>query len=166
SRRGQPVQEVTRDHEELHQDGRAIGANYRPAFDRAVRLTLIWGFVLAGLATTLFYLGGPWLIDFLTTNDAVRAEARIYLIWAAATAVVGVLAFQMDGVFIGATWSVEMRNMMFLSLIAYIATWFVLTPWLGNHGLWIALEVFLGARGLSLYSRIPKKVAGAFTPQG
>lgn len=146
--------------------GRAIGANYRPAFDRAVRLTLIWGFVLAGLATTLFYLGGPWLIDFLTTNDAVRAEARIYLIWAAATAVVGVLAFQMDGVFIGATWSVEMRNMMFLSLIAYIATWFVLTPWLGNHGLWIALEVFLGARGLSLYSRIPKKVAGAFTPQG
>ncbi|MEM1040055.1 MAG: MATE family efflux transporter [Pseudomonadota bacterium] len=146
--------------------GRAIGANYRPAFDRAVRLTLILGFVLAGLASTSFYLGGPWLIDSLTTNDAVRAEARIYLIWAAATAVVGVLAFHMDGVFIGATWSVDMRNMMFLSLIAYITTWFVLSPWFGNHGLWFALEVFLGARGLSLYSRIPKKVAGAFTPQG
>lgn len=143
--------------------GRAIGANYRPAFNRAVRLTLLWGFILASIASAIFYFGGPFLIDFLTTNEIVRAEARIYLFWAAATALVGVLAFQMDGVFIGATWSVEMRNMMLLSLVAYLAAWFVLTPWLGNHGLWIALEVFLGARGISLYSRIPKKVALAFT---
>jgi len=143
--------------------GRAIGANYRPAFNRAVRLTLLWGFILASIASAIFYFGGPFLIDFLTTNEIVRAEARIYLFWAAATALVGVLAFQMDGVFIGATWSVEMRNMMLLSLVAYLAAWFVLTPWLGNHGLWIALEVFLGARGISLYSRIPKKAALAFT---
>jgi len=143
--------------------GKAIGANYRPAFDKSVRLTLIWGFILAALATAFFYFGGPFLIDFMTTNEEVRAQARLYLFWSAITALVGVLAFQMDGVFIGATWSVDMRNMMIVSLFAYLATWFVLTPWLGNHGLWIALEAFLGVRGLSLYSRVPKKASGAFT---
>ncbi|MEL6966112.1 MAG: MATE family efflux transporter [Pseudomonadota bacterium] len=143
--------------------GRAIGANYRPAFDRAVALTILWGFVLAGIATALFYLAGPFLIDLLTTNEAVRAEARIYLIWAALTAVIGVLAFQMDGVFIGATWSVEMRNMMLVSLVAYLAVWWLATPSLGNHGLWLALEVFLGARGISLYARVPAKARAAFT---
>ncbi|MEL6947486.1 MAG: MATE family efflux transporter [Pseudomonadota bacterium] len=126
-------------------------------------LTIVWGFILAGLATALFYLAGPFLIDLLTTNEAVRAEARIYLIWAALTAVIGVLAFQMDGVFIGATWSVEMRNMMLVSLVAYLAVWWLATPSLGNHGLWLALEVFLGARGISLYARVPAKARAAFT---
>ena len=40
----------------------------------------------------------------------------VYIPWAAFTAVSGVLAFQMDGVFIGATWSRDMRNMMLLSV--------------------------------------------------
>ena len=63
------------------------------------------------------------------------------------------LAFQMDGVFIGATWSRDMRNMMLLSLAVYLAVWWVLAPLLGIAGLWIALLVFLGVRGVTLYWR-------------
>lgn len=130
--------------------GRAIGAHWRPAFNRAVRLTLVWGFALAGLMSALQWFGGPALIDLMTTNAEVRQVSRTYLVWAALTPLAGVLAFQMDGVFIGSTWSVDMRNMMLLSLFCYIATWWVLTPILGNHGLWIALLVFLGVRGVTL----------------
>jgi multidrug resistance protein, MATE family len=65
-----------------------------------------------------------------------------------------VLAFQMDDVFIGATWSRDMRNMMLLSLVAYLAALLTLTPAFGNHGLWAALHVFLLVRGLSLLSRL------------
>jgi Na+-driven multidrug efflux pump len=60
-----------------------------------------------------------------------------------------VIAFQMDGIFIGATWSREMRNMMLLSLAVYVAVWAALDPFLGNHGLWIALLVFNGARSIA-----------------
>ena len=61
--------------------------------------------------------------------------------------VAGTLAYQMDGVFIGATWSADMRNMMLLSLAVYLAAWWALSGLVGIAGLWIALLVFLGARG-------------------
>jgi MATE family multidrug resistance protein len=72
------------------------------------------------------------------------------------------LAFQMDGVFIGATWSSDMRNMMLLSLAVYLAVWWALSPLLGNDGLWIALLVFLGIRGVTLYWRCRARKATAF----
>ncbi len=145
--------------------GRAVGARYRPAFNRSVRLTLFWGFVLAGIATVVFFLAGPLLIDTLTVNEPVRAEARVYLPWAALTALAGVVAFQMDGVYIGATWSRDMRNMMILSIGVYFLTWWIATPWLGNHGLWLALEVFLGFRGITLYARLSTKAQSTFSEQ-
>ena len=144
--------------------GKAVGARHRPAFDSAVRLTLVWGFGLAILASLVFWIGGPFVIDLLTTNQEVRQVARQYLLWAALTAVVGVVAFQMDGVYIGATWSADMRNMMLLSLVAFLLTWYVATPVWQNHGLWLALEVFLGARGLSLYARLPRRAKETFSP--
>ena len=48
-------------------------------------------------------------------------------------------AFAFDGIFIGATWSRDMRNLMLLSLLIYLATWFALQPF-GNAGLWGALD--------------------------
>ena len=142
--------------------GRSIGARRKIAFDKSVRLTLIWGFMLAGVATIGFFALGPSLIDLLTVNEAVRAEARTYLFWAALTALAGVVAFQMDGVYIGATWSQDMRNMMILSFVAYLATWWLATPFMGNHGLWLALEVFLISRGITLYARLPGRMRETF----
>ncbi len=146
--------------------GRSLGARYRPAFDRAVRLTVTWGFALAGIATALFWIGGPWLIDLMTTSEPVRAEARVYMLWAVLTPLLGVMAFQMDGVFIGATWSRDMRNMMVLSLVLYLVAYFVLFPLMGNHGLWLALEIFLSARGISLWAMCGVRAREAFgTPE-
>ena len=71
----------------------------------------------------------------------------------------------MDGVFIGATWSADMRNMMLLSLAVYLAAWWVLAPILGMTGLWIALLVFVGVRGVTLLWRTPAKMRSAFGEQ-
>ena len=68
--------------------------------------------------------------------------------WAVALPLSGVIAFQMDGIFIGATWSREMRNMMLASLAIYMAAEAVLTPLWGNHGLWLSLLIFQGARSI------------------
>ncbi|MNT57999.1 DNA-damage-inducible protein F [compost metagenome] len=68
----------------------------------------------------------------------------------------------MDGIFIGATWSREMRNMMIVALAGYLATLAALVPSFGNHGLWIALNVFLALRGLLLLSRLKPKLDQTF----
>lgn len=142
--------------------GRAIGAGYRPAFDRAVRLTVLWGFCLAALTTLFFLVFGNAVVDLLTTSLEVRAATRDYIVWAALTALVGVLAFEMDGVYIGATWSVDMRNMMLASLALFAVLSWALVPVLGNHGLWIALLAFLGMRGLTLYALLDRRARSTF----
>ena len=146
--------------------GRAVGARYRAAFRSSVRLTLIWGFALSLALTAIYLLFGRQFIALMTTAPEVRAMAQTFLIWAALTPLVGVLAFQMDGVFIGATWSRDMRNMMLVSLAAYLAALAVLTPAFGNHGLWAALLVFLGVRGFSLFLRLRVREPETFGEAG
>ncbi|MFD9896572.1 MATE family efflux transporter [Mesorhizobium sp. NPDC059025] len=142
--------------------GRAIGARAESSFRRAVRLTLWWGYGLAGTATLVLLFGGAALVGVVTTSDAVRDVADTYLPWAAFTAISGVLAFQMDGVFIGATWSRDMRNMMLVSFFVFLAALLTLAPAFGNHGLWASLHVFLLVRGFSLFSIMQRRVREAF----
>ena len=61
----------------------------------------------------------------------------------------------LDGIFIGATRSADMRNMMLLAALCYLAAVWLLTPVWANHGLWLALHVSFAARGLSLLARYP-----------
>jgi MATE family multidrug resistance protein len=143
--------------------GRAIGTGSERAFNKAISITTVWGFALAAAATVLFMLFGSSLVALITTAADVRTAAAAYIPWAACTAVSGVLAFQMDGVFIGATWSRDMRNMMLLSFIAYFVALYFLTPLFGNHGLWAALHIFLLVRGASLLSRLRVRSREAFS---
>jgi len=145
--------------------GRAIGARYRPAFERSLSLTLVWGYTIAAAISGVFWLAGPAIIDIMTTNLEVQQVALVYLPYAALTPLVGTLAFQMDGVFIGATWSSDMRNMMLVSLAAYLTVWWVLAPILGIDGLWIALLVFLGIRGVALFFICLRRIGPAFAAQ-
>lgn len=142
--------------------GRAVGARHRPAFDRTLKLTALWSFSLAAMLAVLFWVLGPYLIDFMTTAPEVRETASNYLVWAILTPLLGVLAFQMDGVFIGATWSATMRNMMLLSLALYLAAYYALFPHLGNHGLWLAFLLFFGIRGVSLLAACRRRAAETF----
>lgn len=132
--------------------GKAVGARNAAAFERVVVLTRAWGMGLAVLLSLTIYLLGPFVIELLSTSQEVREEALSLLHWAAVLPMLGVIAFQMDGIFIGATWSRDMRNMMLLSLLVYFAAWAALTPQFGVDGLWVALIVFHGARSL-VFSR-------------
>lgn len=142
--------------------GRAIGARHRLAFVRAVKLAAIWGFGIAALLTGLFLVLGDRLVAAMTTSPDVRELATAYLPWAAFTALSGVLAFQMDGVFMGATWSRDLRNMMLACFAIFIAALVILVPAFGNSGLWAALHIFLLSRGLSLATLLPKRTRAAF----
>jgi MATE family multidrug resistance protein len=61
----------------------------------------------------------------------------------------------LDGIFIGATRTRDMRNMMALSLLTYAITAALLIPQFGNHGLWLALLISFIARAVTLGLRYP-----------
>lgn len=142
--------------------GRALGARDPSAFRRSVRLSALWGFSISGLAVAIVLAFGEPLIALVTTAPDVRAVAAEFLPLAALAALSGVLAFQMDGVYIGATWSATMRNMMLLSLVAMVATMALLAGPLGNAGLWLSLHVWLIVRGVSLLALLPRQMAKSF----
>ena len=142
--------------------GKAIGARNRVRFADAVRLSSIWAAVLSCALGSAFWLGGSWLIDVITLNEVVRDLARTYLSWAALAPVIGVACFQLDGIFIGATRTRDMRNMMLVSLMIYLLAWAALTPPLGNHGLWAALMTLFVARAMTLAAHLPALMRDAF----
>jgi MATE family multidrug resistance protein len=106
-----------------------------------------------------FFAGGATFIDALTTSPEVRALARDYLAFAAVTPLVGAAAFAYDGIFIGATWTRAMRDLMVAAFLAFAGV-LVVGRGLGNAGLWMAFLAFLGARGLGqavLYPRLARR---------
>jgi len=126
--------------------GRAYGARDRSGFSGAVRLVLIWGFGFAVAVAAIFALFGPLLIEMMTASVEVRRIARDYLPFVIFAPLLGVFAFAYDGVYIGATWARDMRNLMVLSLLIFLAAWLALRSF-GNAGLWGALLVHYAARG-------------------
>lgn len=134
--------------------GQAVGANDRGRYRNAVRLTSLWAGALAIVMALAIWFSAPAVFTVMTTAETVRATAAHYLPWAALTPIAGFMAFQFDGIFMGATRTADMRNMMLLALAAYFAAWAALTPAFGNHGLWAAMMVFFLTRVLTLGARM------------
>ncbi|MGI9352024.1 MAG: MATE family efflux transporter [Rhizobiaceae bacterium] len=143
--------------------GRAVGANYRKGFWKGFNLTLFWNAVMAIVCSLVFWFSGHSLIALMSTSEEVRSTAETYLIWVAIIPVTGMLAFQLDGVFIGATWSRDMTIMMLISLAGYLLVWYFVKEPLGNSGLWLALHSFLVFRGITLSTRLWPRVRSTFT---
>jgi MATE family multidrug resistance protein len=141
--------------------GRSVGARDRPSFMRAVRMVLMWGFGFAVPSSLLLMLEGGRLIDLLAANEQVREVARAFLPMAALTPIFGVAAFAYDGIYSGATWSRDMRNLMLPAVMLFFAVW-AATLSFGNTGLWCAYLSFMAGRGLFQAWRMPALVRRTF----
>ncbi len=135
--------------------GQAFGAGAVAKIRRGAVLTSLWGGVIALSFVVAFWIMGPWIIDVMSKAPEVRAEARIYLPWMIAAPPMILALVMFDGIFIGATRSADMRNMMFVAAAIYaLAVWLLIEP-LGNHGLWLSLHISFLMRGLTLGVRYP-----------
>lgn len=135
--------------------GTALGAGNRAAFRRGALLSSFWAMICCVFLAAFFWAQGGWLIDVLTTAPDVRLEARVYLIYMVLSPILGLLPWMLDGVFIGATRTKDMRNMMAISLATYVLTLWLLIPPFGNHGLWWAMLINFVTRGVTLAVRYP-----------
>ena len=141
--------------------GRAYGARDRTGFAGAVRLVIVWGFAFSLVVTAVFALFGPSLIDMMTASAEVRHAARDFLLYVILAPLLGVFAFAYDGIYIGATWARDMRNLMVLSLGIFLAAWLALRSY-GNAGLWSALLFHYAARGGLQALRYPALFKASF----
>jgi MATE family multidrug resistance protein len=134
--------------------GQAIGAKSRAQLLDASRMTTVLAALTALGLTLAFALCAPAAIDLFSVDASVRTVARSYMAFAVLAPLVGVWCFQLDGIFIGATRTVEMRNAMLLSLAIFLAAWWALSAF-GNYGLWAALYVHYAARAATLLYFLP-----------
>lgn len=145
--------------------GKAIGARdgvrFRKELKQANQLAGGTAFLLA----LLFFLMGTPAIHGLTTDEQVRTIAQHYLPYASVYILFSFYAFQMDGVFIGATKSMEMRNASVFSFVVFLACVALLSTPMGNAGLWLSFIIYVIVRGLSLAFYLPR-VNALFTSTG
>ncbi len=126
--------------------GHAVGARSRRLFDETVRLAMRWGGLLAILCSLFLTLTIDDIVRLLTSSPQVQETAAVYSGWAALGPLAAVVAYQMDGIFVGATWSRAMRNAMLISALLFLLLLIPLNIAFANHGLWLAFLGFLSAR--------------------
>jgi MATE family multidrug resistance protein len=136
--------------------GQALGARNRLMFRNSAIMTSQWGFGLVIFMAVIFAVFGSNIIDVMTTAENVREVSREYLPWMVLAPLVGAAAWMLDGIFIGATRTADMRNMMFISFCVYLLMLAFLLPRYENHGLWASLIIFSIARGVTLGLKYPK----------
>jgi MATE family multidrug resistance protein len=128
--------------------GKAIGRKSPAMLKKALEVTTFWSVLMAALFSLTYWLFGESIIRLLTGIDAVIEFASMHIIWVIIAPLVAVWSYLLDGLFVGATRSREMRNtMLFAALCCYLPAFYLLQPY-GNHGLWAALIIFLAARGI------------------
>jgi len=136
--------------------GRAIGSKKPRQLLQGLHLTAQWSLIVASAFSLSYYLFGTVLINILTSIPTVIEIANNHLIWLIIMPVVAVWSFLFDGLFIGATRSLEMRNsMLFATFICYLPAWYLLQDY-DNHGLWLALLIFFAARAIGQLIYIPR----------
>ncbi len=141
--------------------GQTLGERDRAALRRSALVAAAWGAGASLVLAVAFAAAGPALVDLMATAPDVRTAARAYLPWIAAAPVIGIAAWMLDGIFIGATETRAMRNAALLSVSVYALAVAVLLPAYGNHGLWAALMVLNATRGVTLALRYPALEARA-----
>ena len=142
--------------------GKAVGEKRREALTTAVQLSLKWSLIFAAGLTLCYLFGGPLLIAALTDLPDIREAATRYLPWMIVSPLISVWSYLYDGVYVGATRSKEMRDIMVIStILVFLPAWYLLQGF-GNDGLWLAFLLFLASRGIGMHIGYRRKLLPSF----
>lgn len=140
--------------------GKFVGAKDVQSLRLSVRKLINWGIGLSALFTIVYALCGRWILGILTNDAHVIETAMQYMLWTVMVPFAGFAAFIYDGIYIGATASRAMRNVMFVATGAFFIFYLLLNKPLGNDGLWIAFLIFLVLRGGLMAAAQKKYLSG------
>jgi len=141
--------------------GYTIGKKNKKSFLYAVSNSIQLSF-LTGMAISLVYLiFFKSIINIISDVEILRFISYKHAIWVFIIPPVASFCYQLDGIFIGASQTKEMRNAMLLSVATFIIISIYLVKYYGNHGLWLSLLLFMILRSLTLrifFNKILKKI--------
>lgn len=139
--------------------GRFVGEKNAKSLDLLIKRL----FVLGGSLMLIFSLGyglfSENILSLLTDKSNIIDVADQYLGWVLLIPLAGFAAFLWDGVFVGMTASVQMRNSMLVAMSSFFIVYYSLNDALGNTALWLAFIIYLSTRGIMqtiLYRKIRK----------
>ena len=103
--------------------GKYIGAQDRPMVRQTVKWTFVWSMGIAFLFMLIYQFAGVPMLRMMTSDSSVIEAAKDYMPWLLLMPVVGCAAFTWDGIYIGATASMQMRNSMLWAVVSFVTVW-------------------------------------------
>ncbi|PKP07091.1 MAG: MATE family efflux transporter [Bacteroidetes bacterium HGW-Bacteroidetes-5] len=143
--------------------GRLVGAKELNMLKKAIRVLFIWTFIISIVSTFVYAFAGEPIFRLMTNNSDVLLSAKTYLPWLLAVPVLSCVAFILDGIFIGATASVAIRDTMLLSAASFFISYFMMESFMGLHALYLAYMVHLVVRTVMMSLLMKRKVLSKAT---
>lgn len=138
--------------------GKYIGAKDTISLRKAIKYIFIWCIGIGVVSTFIYAIWGYDMVSLMTTSEEVLDASTPFIVWLAVMPLISCVAFTWDGVYIGATSSVPMRNCMIWAAIAFYVVYFSLESWLGIQALWIGYFSHLLVRTIYLSLKAKKCV--------
>ncbi len=139
--------------------GRFTGSGQQQKVNRAVKYCFIWGLGIGVAASGVYWLFDKPILRLFTDQQPVIAAALLVYGWTIAGPTVSSFCYIWDGIFIGSTATVPMRNSMLIATaLVFLPVYFLTVPYLGNHAIWLAMVSFMIARGITLSFFAPRHI--------
>ena len=130
--------------------GFAIGRRNEKSFLTVVKNSIQLSFITAVIISLFYLIFFKEIIYIITDIEILRFISFQHILWIIIIPPVACFCYQLDGIFIGASQTKELRNAMIVSVIGYIGVSILLTRYLGNHGIWFSLLLFMIFRAATL----------------
>lgn len=146
--------------------GRYTGSDQQKRVNLAVKYCFLWGTGIGVLASLTYAFFDVQILRLFTDQQNVIDAAMAYFLWTIAGPTVSSFSYIWDGIFIGATATAPMRDsMMIATLAVFLPAYGIGVSFFGNHALWLAMTLFMIARGITLSFYAPKHILRATSAQ-
>ena len=130
--------------------GFTIGRKNKTSFLSVVKNSIQVSFFTALIISIFYIFFFKDIINIITDIEILRFISYKHLIWIIIIPPIASFCYQLDGIFIGASQTKEIRNAMIVSVAGFIISSIYLTNYFENHGLWFSLLLFMIFRALTL----------------
>ena len=130
--------------------GFSIGKKKKKTFLSVVKNSIQVSFFTALIISFLYLIFFKDIINLITDIEILRFISYKHIFWIIVIPPLASFCYQLDGIFIGASQTQEIRNAMVVSVLIFIGTSIYLTRYFENHGIWFSLMLFMILRSLTL----------------
>ena len=130
--------------------GFTIGRRNQKSFLTVVKNSIQISFYTALIISITYIIFFKEIINIITDIEILRFISFQHILWVIIIPPVACFCYQLDGIFIGASQTKEIRNAMIISVIGYVGVSILLSRYLGNHGIWFSLLLFMILRSITL----------------